>query len=202
MGHLRRRFGSLLLLQLPYSALALFTPESGGVHSINQMLLAVALLLPVDIFLSNLTSIATLWMLEKSADGPYPTVWESVKNAMRLFNHWWVPATLLCLLLYLPIFANPWLSFISAYFITIYGYAPFIRAQEPNLDLSLAFGRAKKLVKPVFWPLLILHIGMFAINQTVMFSLSPVLQFAVTLLIGFLITPFLTTLFLDLRSKK
>lgn len=221
VGLLGRHPGALLLLQLPVALTALVEPSpSESAPSLGLIILIVSILFPIFVFLSTLSSTATLAFVQ-SKDGPSPlSPGQALKQTLKSIRAWGLTGLVLALLT-LPAAFSMFLIPVAVYFSAIYSFAPFLAMEDPKTPLSLHFSRSKKLAGKAFGMMLALagvlmiiefglafsgsdlgaRMGTFSANPLIRSALSLGTQFTLALSTSLLANPLLAVVFLKLRSE-
>jgi hypothetical protein len=219
--HLARHPVALVLLQLPVAATSLIEPSpSAGAQNSLQLILIVSIVFPIFVFLSALSSTATLVFLRETEAGVPVSAFSALKQALSRVNRWF-PAAALLALLTIPGAFSFLLIPLAVYLSAIYGFAPFYALEKPESPLSLHFKWSKTLVSKALWQMLglagllmILEFGMAfwasdlggRVGEWVGHSLwSPALsmltQVVLAVAMSLLINPLLAVFYLKLRTE-
>lgn len=188
--------------------------------SIGFLILIISILFPIFVFLSTLSSTATLTFLRAATEGQPLSPWNSLKHALSRTRHWF-PAGLVLALLTIPCAFSLLLIPVAVYFSAVYSFAPFLALEQPGNPLSLHFSRSKKLVSKALGKMLLLaasllllefalaffgadlgaRVGAFVDNSLGRSALSMTVQLLLALLTSFIFNPLISVLFLKLRSE-
>lgn len=185
-----------------------------------MIILIVSILFPIFVFLSTLSSTATLAFVQ-SKDGPSPlSPGQALKQTLKSIRAWGLTGLVLALLT-LPAAFSMFLIPVAVYFSAIYSFAPFLAMEDPKTPLSLHFSRSKKLAGKAFGMMLALagvlmiiefglafsgsdlgaRMGTFSANPLIRSALSLGTQFTLALSTSLLANPLLAVVFLKLRSE-
>ncbi len=221
VGLLRQRPGALLLLQLPIAFTSLVDPgPSADIQNTSRLILILSIAFPIFVFLSTLSNTATFVLVRHQLDHSPLSPLGALKASLANWRKW-LPTGLLLALLTIPGAFAPILIPVAVYFSAIYGFAPFLAMEQPDTPISLHFSRSKQLVAKALWPMLGIagslmvvefvmafwasdlsgRVGAMASLPWLVSVLSIGTQLSLSLIMSFLVTPFLAVFFLKLRSE-